>query len=292
MRAVLLGALVFSQAASAFVVYRSKDYPEVPLRWATDSATIVYLDDPPQEVVATAARQVMFGSFRTWSPLSCDGTDVPYTFTDGGDVSQGSVGYDDSPGATNENLVVWVKSNWSHERAVVALTSLTYDVQSGEIVDADLEINDQDFSFATTPLSGQMDVANTVVHEVGHFLGLDHSKVTQATMFYSAREGETSKRDLHSDDLAGYCTLYGPNAEPWPIVKGTPTTAGCITTHNDDGVLVIDCESPVEQSKSASCAKGRRAGSVRAALALVSIPIFGLFIWRRRKQRAARSDDD
>jgi MYXO-CTERM domain-containing protein len=51
-------------------------------------------------------------------------------------------------------------------------------------------------------------VRNTVTHEVGHFLGLDHTPIEAATMFATAPRGETAKRDLHQDDIDGLCAIY------------------------------------------------------------------------------------
>ena len=48
-----------------------------------------------------------------------------------------------------------------------------------------------------------IDVQNTITHEAGHTLGLDHSADPSATMAASAPAGETSKRVLQPDEVAG-----------------------------------------------------------------------------------------
>ncbi len=51
-----------------------------------------------------------------------------------------------------------------------------------------------------------------MTHEVGHFLGLDHSAVHRATMNPAVKEGQTWQRSLESDDRAGATALYGVHA--------------------------------------------------------------------------------
>ena len=52
------------------------------------------------------------------------------------------------------------------------------------------------------------DLQNTLTHELGHALGLDHSSIPQATMAASSTQGETSKRALHQDDKEGHSYIY------------------------------------------------------------------------------------
>ncbi len=47
-----------------------------------------------------------------------------------------------------------------------------------------------------------------MTHEFGHALGLEHSDEPQASMASTTSIGETTKRDLHQDDVQGFVTLY------------------------------------------------------------------------------------
>src|SRR5262249_30268959 len=108
---------------------------------------------------------------------------------------------------------------WDHGTTVVALTTSSYVVSSGEVLDADVEIN----AASATPTlvdsppcnAGNIstscvanDVQNAVTPDLGHFHGLDHSPDPSSTMFASEPLGETSKRVLDSGSKQFVCDVY------------------------------------------------------------------------------------
>lgn len=158
-----------------------------------------------------------------------------------------AIGYA-SDGGTNENLVLFraqecasvVPANdtchathdcgnkydcWSQEypAGIIALTTTTYNKDTGQLFDADVELNAGDFFFTADdglicPDSiGQAsciayDVQNTMTHEVGHVLGLAHSPDGSSTMYASAPWGETSKRHLDDGSTSFVCNAYPKGA--------------------------------------------------------------------------------
>jgi hypothetical protein len=230
--AALLGAalaLLTAQDAQAFVqtttcVYESgtayscgPGEDALPVHWARrcvqykvnrlGSADIATgADGELSEALLTTIR----ASFDAWSQATCSNFHMEYT----GLSDESLTDFDRKGGiAGNENLVTWL-DEWPYDRAAYALTSVTFNANDGRIQDADIELNDDIYQFTDTNLPGTIvvDVRNTLTHEVGHFLGLDHSSDAEATMYFSAREGETKKRSLAQDDLEGLCTIY-PNGE-------------------------------------------------------------------------------
>lgn len=145
---------------------------------------------------------------------------------------------------------------WDHGDGVIATTTTTSNRFTGQIHDSDIELNDApDVSgakFTFTALDGppctdvnqtgcvEIDVQNTVTHEAGHTLGLDHTPDPGAAMYAFAPEGETSKRVLGADDVNGICAIY-PRGGPTLIgrtVGLTPVAAsngGCGSTGTQAG---------------------------------------------------------
>ena len=180
----------------------------VPLSWAESCAvyhinqTGLPADEDTQDVYRAIRR-----SFEEWDSVSCS----YFSLIDGGFTSEDRVGYNSCDSSANTNMVIFRASNWQHPRGALALTSVTYELQDGQIVDADIEINNTGIAtFSTTDVQGEIeiDVQNTVTHEIGHLVGLDHVQDGEATMYLTAPRGETQKRSLESDDIAGICAIY------------------------------------------------------------------------------------
>lgn len=109
-------------------------------------------------------------------------------------------------GNDRRNVIRWKNSNVS--AGVFAVTITTFDTTSGRIVDADLELNDRDFTWdtlgpnGTQGISGRAMIENVVTHEIGHMLGLDHSQVTASSMYFSSSPGLIDAGVLRADDRA------------------------------------------------------------------------------------------
>lgn len=107
---------------------------------------------------------------------------------------------------------------WDHGSTIVALTTSSYVISSGELVDADVEMNAASATptiVDSPPCSAPPytscvanDVQNAATHELGHFLGLAHSPDPSSTMYASEPIGETSKRVLDSGSKQFICDVY------------------------------------------------------------------------------------
>jgi hypothetical protein len=135
---------------------------------------------------------------------------------------------------------------WGHGKGVLGLTTVSYRA-TGEINDADIELNAYDFVFTTIDLPPcgntlsqdcvAADVQNTTTHEIGHLLGLGHTDRTTSTMNALSSTGDTAKREIDNGTRAFVCNDYpkgGPSvdcvagpADTTPPEPVTPATPGC-----------------------------------------------------------------
>lgn len=97
--------------------------------------------------------------------------------------------------------------------------------------DTDIILNPRE-RWATDGRAGILDAEETIVHEMGHALGLDHSGLLAATMYPTGREGSILQRSLEADDLAGVRFLY-----PSLGAGNTGVITGRVTTTDNRSVL-------------------------------------------------------
>ena len=145
-------------------------------------------------------------SFSAWSAPSC----AHLAFEYGGLTDEDRVGF--FRDGKDKNLIIW-QEDWPYaDDTAFALTSVTFNAATGTISDVDIEFNGDNFTWAIKelPSVNEVDLQNTLTHEVGHFIGFDHSPIPAATMYESAPQGETSKRTLAQDDIDAVCDVYTP----------------------------------------------------------------------------------
>lgn len=170
------------------------------------------------------ATRVVEAAFNSWRTVTCPSGGSPsIAFYDMGPVVCDQVQYNSDQG--NANIIVFRDGDWPHPEGLdntLALTTVTFDLDTGEIFDADMEINGTNpLTLSTPPPPGGFDLQAIVTHEAGHFLGLAHSPDPGATMFATYREGTYATRVPSPDDVAGICAAYPPNRSV-PACDATP----------------------------------------------------------------------
>jgi hypothetical protein len=104
--------------------------------------------------------------------------------------------------------VIYFEDNWTEAPGLLAVTYL-WSTTDGEIIGFDMALNSEHHSWSIDGSPQANDLLNTLSHEFGHALGVDHSPVVElATMYPTSPPGEVTKRDLHDDDVDAIVHLY------------------------------------------------------------------------------------
>jgi hypothetical protein len=242
------------------------------LFWCTRSIPFITNEKGSKDAGPSSIDAVKL-SFDAWTHSTCS----DLKFADQGTTPRTDVGFDQASNATdNINLVVWrevscVSATPANDPCLtaggcnnkydcwegggtgmetIALTTTTFNVNTGEIYDTDIELNGAGFVFSTVdspPCTSQpphappvptcvaTDIRNTLTHEVGHVTGLDHNTTDPTvTMYPTAGLGDTDKRAPHQDDIDGLCAIYPVGA----ATEGCQTKAcGCGATGSPWAIL-------------------------------------------------------
>jgi MYXO-CTERM domain-containing protein len=245
----------------------------------------VYRANLPTGLTLPDLNRITASSTGAWGRVACDdnGREPQYfrIVPDGTPTNATSnpTGYD--PFGPNSNTVSF-RPKWEddalHRPGTIAITVVTFDSLTGEIFDADIELNSRApanaggfvFAVGRTPEPDECDLQTILTHEFGHFLGLAHSNITRAVMYPTAGLGEI-RSDLNSDDSAGICAIYPERATPPGRCIGIPY-GGLATTPGGARVVGPD---------NVSCGVGRGAGKP-SSLACALAALAALAARRRR----------
>jgi len=152
----------------------------------------------------------LLAGLQTWTDVGSS----RFVFTYGGPTTKTFAQHGNNDG---ENIIVFGPMGAT---GTLAQNNYWYLTGSGFIVDSDIQFNTT-YSWNTTGGAGYYDVQNVGTHEQGHTLcladlytGADSAK----TMYGYAASGETKKRTLDPDDVAGITYLY-----PAPNIVLTPS---------------------------------------------------------------------
>ncbi len=184
-----------------------------PLQWRQPCISFSVQADASRQVDYATADGTLTRAFETWMGIDCGGGPPSIQVLDFSPVSCDLIEYNQHGG--NANILIFRDDAWPHDTGgggvdTLALTTVTYDVDKGDIYDADIEVNTADNNFTTsdTPGASDVDLLSVLTHETGHFLGLAHTTVMGATMFASYTPGTIDIRNPAPDDIAALCAAY------------------------------------------------------------------------------------
>ncbi|MCG3163235.1 MAG: hypothetical protein JMDDDDMK_04620 [Acidobacteria bacterium] len=150
--------------------------------------------------------QAIAASFQAWE-------DVPTSalaFSRGPDTTSTTTGND------NKLQLFWLENstttpdglNVAGALAISRLTSFASGPRTGEIIDASLTFNGNQFQWAVDGRNNAADIAEITTHEIGHIIGLNHTPIGGATMFPRTGVGRIRGRTLEPDDQIAVSVVY------------------------------------------------------------------------------------
>ncbi|MDP2276533.1 MAG: matrixin family metalloprotease [Archangium sp.] len=110
-------------------------------------------------------------------------------------------------GSDRFNNIIWLSgTQWTYLANQLAITTTSYLVANNEIIDADMELNNN-VRWSDNLAANTYDMESVVLHEAGHFMGLDHTSSANAVMYADVNLAD-SKRVLTGLDTNDVCTVY------------------------------------------------------------------------------------
>jgi hypothetical protein len=211
------------------------------LFWSTSCVSYAVNRLGTEALDPTDTRSVIRKCFQSWSDVPCpDGRAASMTFQERDPVSCKKSEYNKA--GPNLNVVLFQDADWKYRGidGTLAKTSVTFNEATGEIYDADIEVNAafNEVTITDDPRKVQYDLQSILTHEVGHFIGIAHSSDQNAVMFASYNPGSTSLRRLTPDDVQAVCAAYPPGNG---VACATEPRGGFSATCGDDGTPSGSC---------------------------------------------------
>ena len=250
------------------------------LFWASDCVTFAVQRDGSvdQNIDADTLEDITRRAFSHWLDADCDGDHPSLRVGSLGKVECNVSRYNEN--GRNANVVMFRDGTWPYGNAIDAygITRVRFDTTTGEIYDADVEINSAEYAIASSTGREGADLESILTHEFGHFLGLSHAAPDdeEATM-KAGWDGEgTAIRSLARDDEEGICVAYPPDR--------TLATDSCEPRQG----FASACDVPrpaADEAQGCTLAGGRARGG---SSALVGALLFGLAALGRAARRSKR----
>lgn len=242
-----------------------------PLYWAKPCVSFSVQKDGSANsgITANQLENVIRSCYDNWQNSTCPEGGTPNIVVETyPQVDCRESRYNQSGG--NQNVWLFRDGDWPHEGGgdgTIALTLVSFNRTTGEIYDVDVELNsyNRTFSLETSSVVGVDDLQSVVQHESGHFLGLAHSDIYDATM-WANYSGSVDMRTLDADDIAGLCAINPPVAKKDPSCDAEPRHG-----------FISQCAADDKSGCSSSCSVGshstssHRAGLLALALGMLLV---------------------
>lgn len=189
-----------------------------PLSWRALPLQYRFQKSGSEKLDMDLAREAARRAFDTWSDVRCKTGRTSLRFAEGADIARNKPLKKRSQGS--EPFGIYFRDEtWPYSGGddALAVTSQTFGMYSGYIEYADIEINTSERKYAVTDEEDGIDLQAVFTHEIGHYIGLAHSNVSDSIMVARycqssdrcGKDVETA-RALAQDDIDAVCALYPP----------------------------------------------------------------------------------
>jgi hypothetical protein len=273
--AALAATLLAGPSARAYV--QTKTDTNVGAHWPGHCVSVIaHVADPPPNLTSDVVVAAAQAAAATWSRPAVMCTDLEFQVAVSNTATAQAV-------KDRRNNMVFRKGVWArmpraadepeYDPAALAITTVYAQQSDGVIIDADVELNAVNFTWGDLVAGigsdggNAQDLQNTLTHEFGHFIGLDHNcflpgagrrgidqngnqvpdcnrappEVQEATMFAAVMRGDVLRRTLADDDIAGVCAIYPAMGAAQCAAVGNPDDdgGGCTMGHGHNSAVVL-----------------------------------------------------
>jgi hypothetical protein len=166
-----------------------------------------------QGIDAKTFEDIVTGALETWASADCGGGRRPsFVPASHGSVVCAEPEYNSN--GQNASVFMFRDDAWPYQGAdALGRTTLRFDQATGELFDADVEINAMAVPLRASDAGAGADLLSIVMHEAGHFLGIGHTDVSGAVMYPGYAAGDGTRRELAPDDVAAICAAFPPGRQ-------------------------------------------------------------------------------
>ena len=208
----ILSFLAFS-SAEAFLIQTFHNQNDIPTqqKWHGPESIEITIDQAgSKDIGSTQTHRIIRESFRVWENVQT--SNLSFKFTQNSKKIRPSQN-------DRINLIFFDERNEylkvPEGSGIIAVTRINSITKTGEIIDADIIFNGNDFEFSAENLSvNSINLIDVAVHEVGHLIGLEHTPIdghprVRPTMNpYNRGDEQGQAKTLEPDDIAGISYLY------------------------------------------------------------------------------------
>jgi hypothetical protein len=156
----------------------------------------INLDGSPQ-INNDSEFAAVHAAFQTWANVST--ANVRFNYGGPAVISTGA--------GDAINLVSFTDTSFPFGSGTLAVTLNYFSDSTGITSEADILFNPNQL-WSTSGESGRYDIQSVMTHEIGHFLGIDHSALISSVMSPFGLPGQVDQRVLQYDDVAAVSEIY------------------------------------------------------------------------------------